>query len=545
MDKLLFDKLGVLISTCGTVYKVDVLKEFVDYMAELGYNTFYLEITAGYEIEEEPMFAYLRGKYSKAELKEFDQYAASKGITVIPTIQTLAHMEVLYRWPQFLSYRDIDDIMLVGEPKVYDLIEKIIKTMAECFSAKIVHLGLDEAWKLGRGRYKDLHGDRDWLYIMKEHLDKVLEICQKYDVKPEMWGDMYIHMAYGAYDRGEMTFDRSEEVKKTINPNVKIHYWDYYSLTKDRYIKFIDKFKKITDSIVFDGCAWNYIGFEPHNAYSIKATEAAFEACLEKDVKEVVITTWGGDGTPETSIWACMPTFVAAAEFARGNYDMDKIKEKFKKLMNIEFDAFIDMEHINRVQPRDPNNKERFLLTPSKYLMYNDALAGMYDTTVIESEKHIFVEAAEKMQKYVGHEKWGYIFKTIKAHADLMEHKFDLGVKTRRAYLNGDKKELERLADEIYPLVIERVEKMYRAFREQHYIELKPNGFEIHDMRFGGLKKRLSNCREIILDYCSGKLDRIEELEQKLYDYLDGTEEHKKGAFNESGHRYEFSVLGR
>ena len=177
--------------------------------------------------------------------------------------------------------------------------------------------------------------------------------------------------------------------------------------------------------------------------------------------------------------------------------------------------------------------------------MYNDVLAGMYDTTIVGNEKQVFVEAAEKMQKHVNHEKWGYIFKTIKAHADLMELKFDLGVQTRKAYLDGNKKELERLAKEVYPEVISRVEKMYRAFREQHYIELKPNGFEIHDMRFGGLMNRIRNCAEIVIDYCSGKLDRIEELEQKLYDYLDGTEEHKKGAFNESGWRYEYSVLGR
>jgi hypothetical protein len=75
MEKILFDKLGVLISTTGTVYNVKTIKKFIDYVSQLGYNTCYLEITAGYEIEEEPMFAYLRGKYNKQELKEIDSYA--------------------------------------------------------------------------------------------------------------------------------------------------------------------------------------------------------------------------------------------------------------------------------------------------------------------------------------------------------------------------------------------------------------------------------------------------------------------------------------
>jgi hypothetical protein len=47
----------------------------------------------------------------------------------------------------------------------------------------------------------------------------------------------------------------------------------------------------------------------------------------------------------------------------------------------------------------------------------------------------------------------------------------------------------------------------------------------------------------MLLDYCDGKLDRLEELEQKQYDYLDGTVEHVKGAFMENAYRDEVSVL--
>lgn len=543
MNKLLFDKLGVLISTTGTVYNVDTLKEFIDYVSKIGYNTLYLEITAGYEIEDEPFFAYMRGKYNKAELKEIDEYAKSKGITVIPTIQTLAHLGFMFRWPKFFDYRDIDEIMMVGDPRVYELVEKMIKLMAECFSAKIVHLGMDEAFNLGRGKYYDVNGPRNRIDIMKEHVEKVLGICKKYDVTPEMWGDMYIRMAYGAYDRGEMTFDNSEDVAKSIDPNLKLHYWDYYSLTKDRYINFIDKFKKITNNIVFDGGVWNYIGFVPDNSYSIKATRAAFEACSDKGIKEVTITTWGGDSVQETSLWSTMPTLVAAAEFARGNYDMDDIKKKFKDLMDMDFDAFIALENVNKVKPRDQSNKERYLLTPSKYLLYNDVFAGFYDSTVDQSERCVFTDAAKTTSQYTEHPKWGYVFKVVNALAELMEIKFDLGVKTREAYHNCDKESLKKLATETYPLVIKRVENLYKVFRTQYYKENKPNGFEVEDIRFGGLIKRLENCSQILMDFYNGKLDRVEELDQKVVDYLDGTDTHVKGAFMENGYCDESSVL--
>lgn len=544
MRKLLFDKLGVLVSSDGTLYTVETLKKFIDYAAELDYNIFYIDLTAGYELEGEPLFCYLRAKYSNTELKELDAYAKSKGITVIPTIQTLAHLGYIFRWRPYFGMRDIDDILLVGEPKVYEFIEKMIKTMSECFSAKIIHLGLDEAFRLGRGKYYDLHGDRNRVDIMKEHVDKVLEICKKYGVSAEVWGDMYIRLAYGTYDEGGGTqFDKSEEVANSIDAALKIHYWDYYGLDVKHYSDYIDKFKKLTDNVVFDGGVQSYIGFEPDNTFSIRTLEAGFKASYERGIKEVTVTIWGGDVTNETSLWATMPSVVAASEFAHGNYDMVSVKAKFKQLMGMDFDAFIALESADKLKARDKDNKESYYCNPTKYLLYNDVFAGVYDSTVDESERRVFTEAAKQLKPYVGDKRWGGIFRTAKALAEVLEYKFDLGIRTRRAYQAGDKKELKNLANKVYPLVIKRVKKLYRAFREQYYAECKYNGFEVQDMRFGGLINRLQNCRELLLKYCGGKIERLNELEQKIVDYFDGSDDLVNGALFENGYVDEVSSL--
>ncbi|MBE5752736.1 MAG: hypothetical protein E7343_01545 [Clostridiales bacterium] len=540
MGERKFEKLGVLVSSCGTLRSVDTLKEFIDYLAKLNYNTFYLEITAGYGLEGEPFFAYLRAKYTNEEMKELDAYAKERGITMIPTIQTLAHLGFMFRWPPYLPLRDIDEILRVGEPRVYEIVEKMIKTMSECFSSKIIHLGMDEAFQLGRGTYYDKNGPRNRVDIMQEHVAKVLEICKKYGVKTEMWGDMYIRMAYGAYERGPMTFDKSEEVRKSIDPNVKIHYWDYYSTEKDHYVNFIEKFQKITDNIVFDGGVWDYIGYNVNNSYSLKITEAAFEACIEKGIKEATITIWGGDSVNESSLWATMPTLVAASEFAHGNHDFEKIKSRFKALMGVDFDAFMALEKADQLKPRDKNNE---MCSPTKYLLYNDVFAGMYDSTIDQSERHIFQEAAEILVPYLDDPKWGYIFRKAKALAEVMEYKFDLGVRTRKAYLENDKGELKNLANNVYPLVVERIEKFYETFRVYWYRENMQNGFEVMDVRFGGLIQRLKNCARLLLEYCDGKVERLAELEQKIVDYIDGSDTYTTGAFMENGYMDEVSVL--
>ena len=44
--------------------------------------------------------------------------------------------------------------------------------------------------------------------------------------------------------------------------------------------------------------------------------KAAFEACIEKGIKDVVITTWGGDTVQETSLWSTMPRSTISTLFS-------------------------------------------------------------------------------------------------------------------------------------------------------------------------------------------------------------------------------------
>ena len=51
-------------------------------------------------------------------------------------------------------------------------------------------------------------------------------------------------------------------------------------------------------------------------------------------------------------------------------------------------------------------------------------------------------------------------------------------------------------------------------FRAQWYKVNKPFGFEIQELRLGGMKERLTASAARLIDYADGKVDRMEELEQ-------------------------------
>jgi N-acetyl-beta-hexosaminidase len=148
-----------------------------------------------YEIEGEPYFGYLRGRYSHDELKEIDCYAASKGIELIPCIQTLAHLNAIFRWTTYAEINDCNDILLLEDEKTYQLIDKMFETLSECFTSRIVNVGMDEAHMMGLGKYLDKHGYQNRHQIFLKHLDRVVEISTKYGFKPIMWSDMFYRMA--------------------------------------------------------------------------------------------------------------------------------------------------------------------------------------------------------------------------------------------------------------------------------------------------------------------------------------------------------------
>ena len=116
---------------------------------------------------------------------------------LIPCIQTLAHLNALNRWPEYKEHFDVDDILLAQDERVYLLIDHMFATLADSFTSRVVHIGMDEAHLLGRGRYADLHGVEErfglWLDIFVVFVISEKNIGFRF----LMWSDMFFRLASG------------------------------------------------------------------------------------------------------------------------------------------------------------------------------------------------------------------------------------------------------------------------------------------------------------------------------------------------------------
>jgi hypothetical protein len=205
-EELVFEDFGLMLDCSrNAVYSMDAVKRLIRIGALLGYNFLHLYTEDTYEVTDEPYFGYMRGRYTKEEIKELDAYAKEYGVELVPCIQTLAHLNSIFRWPAYAPINDTRDILLLEDERTYALIEKIFQTIAECFTSRRGNVGMDEAELVSRGKFYDINGPKNRFEIMRKHVAKVMEIADKYGFQCMMWSDMYFKFAFGSYRDHEAT----------------------------------------------------------------------------------------------------------------------------------------------------------------------------------------------------------------------------------------------------------------------------------------------------------------------------------------------------
>lgn len=522
-EKIFFDNVGIMLDCSRNgVPTIEFIKKFIRYMSLMGYTSLQLYTEDTYEVENEPYFGYMRGRYSQKELKELNDYGLKYGITMIPCIQTLAHLNSIFRWPEYQKINDVNDILLVEEERTYELIENMFKTIRKCFTTNIVNIGMDEAFLLGMGKYHEKHGYTNRVELMLKHLKKVSDIAQRYNFKCVMWSDMFYRLAFGGYYSEE--FGKiGKDIVENVPSNVELIYWDYYSDKQEHFEKIIMQHKQFNNELWFAGGAWTYLGFLPDNCFTIKEVKSSVKACEKQNVKNYLMTMWGDNGS-ECSNFLALPGLMYLAECSYNNYDDELIKHKFERLTGLSLDIFMVPEKIDKVG----NITNANFTDPSKYLLYNDCFTGVLDTTIPIINSNEYQTIANKLKKYCKDKKWGYLFSYSYELAKVLEIKYNLGIKTREFYLKNNKKELLKLAKKEYKMLIKRLTKFYVAFEKAWICEKKHFGFEIQNYRLGGLISRLSYCQKRIVDYCKNKTANIEELESVLLDYFGHNEEYHK-----------------
>lgn len=515
-EKSCLDMCGVMIDCSrNAVMKPEKIIDLFARIAMMGMNCVMLYTEDTYEIENYQYFGYLRGRYTCEELRSFDKVAQDFGLDMVPCIQTLAHLKTSLRWGYAKDIKDNDDILLIDEPRTYELIESMFKSIRSCCSSKRIHIGMDEADAVGLGNFLKQHGYQNRFDILSRHLNKVYDIAKKYDFTPMMWSDMFFRLGSKTGDYYDFDVKFPDDISEKIPAKMSMVYWDYYHTEKDEYLNMLTNHEDLKREIIFAGGIWQWHGMGPDYAQTFRTTFPALSACREKNIRNILATMWGDDGG-DVCVFSNLLGIQLYAEYNfYAEVDMEHLKDRFSLCTGKKADDFLALAVDNLPSKLEGESP----IALSRAVLYQDVLCGFFDKNFacfdLEKEYDILLNQLNNVKTQ---DEFEYIFDYYRALLVVLRHKVHIGVKIRAAYEKNDRESLAFLADELVNLQGLYESYHYKAYIYWHTIN-KAFGFERFDQRIGGVILRLKTAERKIREYLCGNFAKIEELEEKLLWY--------------------------
>jgi hypothetical protein len=308
---------------------------------------------------------------------------------------------------------------------------------------------------------------------------------------------------------------------KNIPKDVQLVYWDYYHKDEDFYEKYIEKHRMLGSEPVFAGGIWTWSGFGSDYGKTFDTTNAALDTCKRKSIKEVFSTSWMDNGNENNHFSSLLGLQLYAEHGYSKELNVEKLKDRFRFCTGGEFDSFMDLRYLNETPGVTEGNP--YEANPAKYLFYQDILLGLFDRHVegLELAAH-YSSLEDKLKEHASQSgEWGFLFDVPSKLCSVLKLKCDMGLKIKKSYDSGDIEALKKFAGEELPELSGRVQELRSAHRDQWFSVYKAFGWEVLDIRYGGVLTRIDTAKKRLDDYINGKIGRIEELEEERL-YFDG-----------------------
>ena len=510
-----FENISVMVDASrGAVPTVDGMKKLTDYLAVMGYSMVMLYTEDVVALPDYQYFGYMRGRYTCEELRAIDDYAYVYGIEAIPCLECYGHMEKYLLWDEAEEIKDTPNVLLAREEKTFKFVEQLISTVSSCFRSKRIHIGMDEAWNMGRGNFLTKHGHIPPFEIFNEYMERLIQITGKYGLRPMMWSDMYFRVNT-TDDRyyGE-DIEVAREVIEKVPEGVELVFWHYGEEPHcDDYM--LEKHKVFNRKIIYAGGTWGWMGHFPENSYALETCRESLAVCRKHGVREAMNTVWTNDGA-ECDLFAnLLPlSFFAELCFDTGAGE-EKLRARFEATTGGSYDAFFAMGNYHNSfenGEKYENYNDRFL---GKALFWQDIMEGLYDAHLFDKPMSVhYRKSAENMKKYSGG-RWDCLYKLAYAVFDYLAVKTYIAENLAPAYLRGDRVILERISRKALPKLRKKILCVHKMHRKLWHDKLKSFGWSTLDIRYGGVAARCETAKGIIEDYLAGKIPAIEQLEEK------------------------------
>ena len=507
-----FQKLNYMFDCSrNAVLNLSSCRRLIAYLCVLGYTGMSLYCEDTFEVDNERCFGYLRGRYSKSELREIERLCMVLGLDFFMSIQTLAHLRSIYRYEDYyVDAIDCNDVLMVDSERVDRLIENIFSSLAKTLISREINIGMDEAFMLGRGKHLNKYGYEKPEVLYFRHLKKVVKIAKKYGFSVKMWGDFF-------YSEHSNDNDVIEFIK---DEGVEVILWEYggsYDAvrkaeeTQKDYLQVFNKRSNIPYS-AYCGSDHKFLGMTTHNNVAVKIAKGILPATKDFGFKDLWLSSWGDCGS-ETSPFATLPV-IAFYGYYKTYCKKEGFEEYFNKLFG-NISLFFALDLANCLSKKLDSSYN----TSSKYFLYQDVFNGVMDRSINGNYSKFYslhLKELEECRKNIGYN-FEYLFDTQISLIKVLKSKYNLGNLTREIYKNKDYNKIKSLINK-YSRLITLIKAFGNSFEKQWLKDNKPFGIEIHQARIGALIYRIESCKKRLAGLKNGDHNNIEELEEEILD---------------------------
>lgn len=504
----------------GGPMSADELCRYMDQMAVMGLNTLLLYIEDLYELPSRKYFGHMSGRYTDEEFEQMDTHALEYGIELLPCMQTLGHLGKYMRWSESADIKETERELSVDKEASYEFIEEMIRECSRHFTSKRIHIGMDEAWGLGRGTNSlKKYGLRDQQELFVKHLQKVVAITDKYGLTPMIWNDFVFCLNS---ESGVNKYDKETEIPQHIMDafpkNVQLVYWHYGEEVQgcDEWV--IEKNLKFGNDVIFAGGLMMWDIPLPDHMFSYDASEEGLLASKKYGLKEVFTTLWiyGKEGCCHDT------TYLHLQQYAEHAYhktvSLEHLKKRFEACTDASFDAFWNMSQFSNImdgrEKNFTNYNERF---HGQKVMWYDFFMGKYDNMLYS--KYELSGHYEKWSNFYGalcenKDKWFDLYDRCRMLFDFVAKKSYIAENLTKEYKADNRDFLAKCADKLIPDMIVSLDNLHEKYRKLWFDTRKAFGWEALDSRFGAMRSRTVTAMRRIRDYLDGRIITIEELDE-------------------------------
>lgn len=163
-------------------------------------------------------------------------------------------------------------------------------------------------------------------------------------------------------------------------------------------------------------------------------------------------------------------------------------------------------------------------MNPCKYFFYSDIFNGFADNAFSSIRPEEYLQHAKTLKDIGQNSRFRYIFDSMSALCEVLAIKCRIGSDCRKAYKEKNKTRLANICDILQDLVC-KVDEFYIKFAELWFMENKPQGFDVQDIRIGGLLQGIKACEMRLQGCVAGEINSIPELDTALLPFPYGAQD--------------------